>query len=561
LKNYDVADTLWNKAISNYLYEIKTYFPKRSEREKETFYKLISHELDTYNSYALQRMSTNPNVLSRMYDNQLATKALLLNSSNKVRHRILSSKDSSLVKMYREWNMQKEILSKAYSLSLEEIKKQNINIDSLTHVANELEKKLTEKSELFKTKEKTEFRTWKDIQKVLHSGEAAMEIIRFTKYKFDSAGVYTDSVYYAALIVKHNTRDHPELVLMTNGNKMENKHLIIYKNTVRFKIEDLASYNYYWRNISEKLVEVKKLYLSPDGVYNQININTLTNADTKKHVLDEVDVQLVTNTKDLLEKKEDENSKKQFAFFGNPDYAFMNALAANSEATLGSKEKYGHYLNQLPGTEREINSINKDLTDHRWQGKVYVGPEASEKNLKKVSNVKVIHIATHGFFDKDEEMAKTEEQIQKQTQDPLFKSGLMLTGASVTLYNREHNIFATDNLQTKEEDGILTAFEVLNLNLDNTDLVVLSACETGLGKVKNGEGVYGLQRAFIIAGAESIIISLWKVDDATTQKLMTYFYHEWLKTNNKSLAFKRAQVKLREEFEDPYYWGAFIMVQ
>jgi CHAT domain-containing protein len=130
--------------------------------------------------------------------------------------------------------------------------------------------------------------------------------------------------------------------------------------------------------------------------------------------------------------------------------------------------------------------------------------------------------------------------------DPMFNAGLVMAGV---MKKKEGD----------KEDGVITAFEVSNLNFSSTELVVLSACETGLGEVENGEGVFGLQRAFKIAGANNIIMSLWKVDDKVTQQLMTEFYGYWLSGLDVPTAFYMAQNKIREQYRQPYFWGAFVI--
>ena len=209
----------------------------------------------------------------------------------------------------------------------------------------------------------------------------------------------------------------------------------------------------------------------------------------------------------------------------------------------------------LPGTEKEVNQLQFMLKQKGWITAEFVENSASEENVKEINSPKIFHIATHGFY-KPTAQVTLQDELQGNeatlNQNPLMRTGLLLKGAGDLMEKTEYNY--------NMENGILTAYEAMSLNLDKTDLVVLSACETGLGDLEAGEGVYGLQRAFLVAGAKVLIMSMFKVDDEATQKLMLIFYQKWLNSANLRQSFIDAKKELRVDYPDPIYWGAFMMI-
>jgi CHAT domain-containing protein len=207
---------------------------------------------------------------------------------------------------------------------------------------------------------------------------------------------------------------------------------------------------------------------------------------------------------------------------------------------------------RLDGTRQEGIEIASLLGVEPWLAK-----EAVKEKLESITSPLILHIATHGFFVEDQPETFHQEQllsarklpITKQ-ENPLLRSGLALAGA-----NWKNKQFRPPS---EVGNGILTAEEVSNLDLSETELVVLSACETGLGDVQTGEGVFGLRRAFVLAGAKTLVMSLWKVPDQQTQELMTEFYRRLFWGEGRGEALRNVQLEMRKKYPDPYYWGAFI---
>ena len=566
--DFKQAGTLYLEALEDYKNMLNSYFPSLSENEKKLFWNTCKDNFEQFNTYASIRSNENSSIINNMYDNQLYTKALLLNSTNRVKSRIMNSGDSLLIDKYRTWSDKKEFLVRLYKMTNDELKKNNFRIDSIENVANELEKELTLKSEAFKQSYEKKKVTWKLIQGLLKPDEAAVEVIRF-RY-FDKRR-FTDTIYYAYLIVNEQTEEHPDLVLIENGKELENEFYDDYRTNTSKKVEDKKSFERYWSKLYEKVKGFKKIYFSADGIYNKLNPSTLMLPDGK-YLLDVQDIQQVNSTKDLLigyyQTKLESNIFNSALLIGNPNFSLSeNDVKVASRKIRGNKEEEqsfeklastrGINLTRLPGTEKEIRDIEKFLKDKLWNVNSFLGDNALKTAVKSANNPRVLHIATHGLFLEDvkrdsKDLFGFEEE--KMVENPLLRSGLFFTGADN--YLKKEN----SNLSEEEDNGLLTAYEAMNLDLDKTELVVLSACETGLGELQNGEGVFGLRRAFQQAGARAVLMSLWKVNDQATQELMSSFYKNWVTGMTKRDAFSKAQQEVRIKYKDPYYWGAFVMV-
>ncbi|MDW8302832.1 MAG: tetratricopeptide repeat protein [Bacteroidia bacterium] len=536
---YELAEPLFQEAIQIKLKEIQSNFKNLSESEKEKYIQAnINLYFNSFQNFVLTRYTQNPAITQESYNLILQTKGLILQSTEKIKNRILNSKDEELKKLYVEWKLTKDKYAKAQNLTINERKQKKINLDSLAQQANELEKQLALKSEDFAHTFTPKTVTWKDIQNVLKKDQAAIEIVQINTKK-DNKPNAKDSIVYMALIIKKNG-SNPEVVILNNGNELEKQYITNYRRSITAKVQDTESYTVFWKPIAERLKGIKTVYFSADGVYHQINVSTLYNPQSKKYVFDEIQVINVTNTKDILSRRS--YTSKNNYLIGNPKFDLQIESEPNNQKPKQERvfEGFLEGLSQLEGAEREVKRIAGLLPNST----VVTGVAATEEFVKSLKNPRILHIATHGYFKKG--------QYQSSTQ-AMLNAGLLFAG--VVDYDR------MEMRPLDKEDGKLTAFEVMNMELDSTELVVLSACETGLGQASK-EGVYGLQRAFKVAGAQSIIMSLWKVNDEATQLLMTKFYENWQKKGMpKRKAFEVAQKQIRKHYKQPYYWGAFVMVE
>ncbi len=401
---------------------------------------------------------------------------------------------------------------------------------------NEIERELARKLPYIQSALNDKNIIWEDIQKQLSKDEAAIEIVRFQVFP-------SDTVRYAALVITQSCIS-PKYILMKDGKYLEGFAFKSYLNCINDNTKDTFSYNQYWKPIAEVIGNAKTIYISPDGIYHKINLSILYDFKSKKHLLQSHDVRVVFSTKDIIKRKELYKHIDKAILVGNPRFSLSEEIR---EGIVQNEVNRGGF-EPLPKTQEEVTEISSLMKQHNWRPIIKTDSFATEDFIKSVRNPRVLLIATHGFFDTT--------QTKNNPENALHKSGLYLVGAKNTFFKQGKN------MNSNIDDGILTAYEASALRLDSTELVVLSACETGLGEAQNGEGVYGLQRAFRIAGAQSLIISLWNVGDNFTARFMPLFFEYWLsgKYKTKHEAFRQAQLYMIKKGYPLKDWGAFVLI-
>lgn len=508
--------------------------------EKKIFIESQKLYLDYFTSFVTSNIHNHPELSEDLYNLLLTTKAVQLNSSLRMTGFVTTSQDTTVQAQYEMLKLKRNELTRAQNSSIEETNRLKSQI-------TEIERSLYAKSETFNSMDNGNI-SWKGVLNKLASDESAIEVLRYSN-------VMKKQGEYIALIVHGDKRKLPEVALLGNADNLENRAYKYYSNAIISNITDTLSYKSFWATLATQTTGSKKIYISVDGVYYKINLNTLFNPRTKKYILEESNLETILSTRELVihERGSGESEQRPVSavLFGSPNFEGTVDAPEPIEIDRNRVQLPGQTrsmsFSYLSGAKKEVSTLDGFLKSSGVQVKTYLDNAASEENIKRISKPDVLHIATHGFFFEPGNTESNPFQQKFNNPDPMFNTGLLFAGVANPQYD-------------SEEDGVLTAFEAATVDLATTKLVVLSACETGAGEVQNGEGVFGLQRSFKMAGAQHLLMSLWKVDDEVTQKLMTQFYSFWIAGMDIRTAFYMAQLNVKKEKPSPYYWGAFILL-
>ena len=558
---------------------VRETFANLTANERSMFWSTTDNWFNYY-VHLYTNLSPAGAMVSNAYNCALLSKGLLLNSEIEFSNLIQESGDSAALALYGDLRALRLQINR---LREKPIAERSVNVDSLDRIAQDREKALIERSKVFGDYTKNLVITWQQVQEKLTDKDIAVEFVSFP--------LDTDSTMYIAYALRKGW-ECPRMIKL-----FEEKELQAARASGDIYRGDAVS-RLVWMPLDEVMQGVENVYFAPSGELYNIAIESVPSHEDGGQTLvgERRDYYRLSSTRELALTK-DENKWKEAAVYGGLQYGMSVAQMIEQDgkyekrdAATRSDSSPSYYVSQddrddrdvsvsneiqpldyLEGTREEAIAICDDLKRQSVSARLLTDSVGTETSFKDLHGRKksIIHIGTHGFFNDRrrvyEESGPQPQGLDQQAKviedDALTQSGLYFAGADNARINGRAAI--PDSV----DDGKLTALEIAQLDLRGLDLVVLSACQTGLGEI-TGDGVFGLQRGFKKAGAQTIVMSLWKVDDKATTEFMTTFF-ENMKIDrdghplNKHEAFKEAQSKLKQDkdkYSDPYCWAAFVML-
>ena len=530
---------------------IQSMFAFMSGEERAIYWKHFENYLPMLNLIIYE--SGNTEDFGAIYDNILEAKGLLLRSTNAIRDAVLNyGNETDIADYIRIGQLKQQLLNEKDDETRSAIKNEIEAID----------KRLTQHVNAYADFNSSKNINWEQVRDALSIDEAAIEFYNIPLiWGLNSIQTMEGEPRYCAVLLRKGYK-YPHIIPLCKECQLE-----------ELDKEDLyetdSIYNLIWQPLENELKGVRNIYFAADRELHKIGIEYAPISE-KENIGDRYNLFRLSSTRILAENKT-QSKKESAVLYGGLKYDLdKDELIAESRsgdyhptstsrAFTAENSRYG--VKYLPGTLKEVEEISKKFSSSPRLITDISGTEESFKSLAG-SSTDIIHLATHGFFWSEDDAQKRDyvtflnlsnRSSQSNEDKALMRSGLFFSGANIGLKG--------ETLPDDVEDGVLTALELSNMNLGNVDMVVMSACESGLGET-SGEGVFGLQRGFKLAGANTLLMSLWKVDDSATNLLMTEFYKNYLSGKSKRHSLQLAQQSLRNnaKYSDPEYWAAFILL-
>ena len=569
--------TLMERAQESDRKQIEQILGFAPEAQQTQFLATREYNFFAYLSLIRHRFPDNPKAVKNSLDIWLARKGILLEAQKRIKDVLVADDNPRAQELFAKLIVIRQELA---MLTLGGPGKENPEayqkrIADLTSQKEVLEGELSRLSQAFARKRKTRIASTYTVASALPKGAILIEMSRIKDYDFKTAKFGASR--YLAFVLSSGKDSDVSLVDLGDAENIDQKAAAFKKSLGDSKTAPavLAKqsndlHKMIFTPLQSAIGKSRQIFLSPDGSLNLIPFEVLRD-DKGRYLIETHTFHYVSAGRDIAGYGIIKEKGQKALLMGDPDFDLAARQTSEDKTKLltRSRNMQGINFSRLPGTKEEVDAIAAIFG--RSVADTYTGEWARELVLTQMNSPRILHLATHGFFLSDQDWSSLMDEKSRgisiigkdnpsskkpaNIENPFLRAGLALAGANRSL--------ALEGVA----EGILTAEKILGLNLRGTDLVVLSACETGMGDVKNGEGVYGLRRAFTQAGAKSLVMSLWEVPDKETKELMVSFYKNLQSGKmNRAAALRQAALKQRETVkarygsDNPYYWAAFVFL-